>query len=90
MKNEESVLAWLAHQVESDEIEDVTDEMLDMLIEKSSNLAAFFCIWGLLTFLILLVKTIFFLTDPDFYWPACSLWLLKFFPPFFFIQIFRW
>ena len=43
LKNEESVLAWLAHQVESDEIEDVTDEMLDMLIEKSPNLAAFFC-----------------------------------------------
>lgn len=43
MKNEESVLAWLSHQVESDEIEDVTDEMLDMLIEKSPNLAAFFC-----------------------------------------------
>lgn len=43
LKNEESVLAWLAHQVESDEIEDVTDEMLDMLIEKSPNLAALFC-----------------------------------------------
>jgi hypothetical protein len=37
------VLAWLTHQVESDEIEDVTDEMLDMLIEKSPSLAAFFC-----------------------------------------------
>lgn len=43
LKNEESVLAWLTHQVESDEIEDVTDEMLDMLIEKSPSLAAFFC-----------------------------------------------
>ena len=43
MKNEESVLSWLTHQVESDEIEDVTDEMLDMLIEKSPSLAAFFC-----------------------------------------------
>ncbi|XP_045026962.1 uncharacterized protein LOC116925152 isoform X6 [Daphnia magna] len=42
LKNEESVLAWLTHQVESDEIEDVTDEMLDMLIEKSPSLAAFF------------------------------------------------
>ena len=43
LKNEEGVLAWLTHQVESDEIEDVTDEMLDMLIEKSPSLAAFFC-----------------------------------------------
>lgn len=36
-------MEWLAHQVESDEIEDVTDEMLDMLIQRSPNLAAFFC-----------------------------------------------
>ena len=43
LKNEESVLEWLTHQLESDEIEDVTDEMLDMLIEKSPSLAAFFC-----------------------------------------------
>ena len=43
LKNEEKVLDWLIHQVESDEIEDVTDEMLDMLIEKSPSLAAFFC-----------------------------------------------
>lgn len=43
LKNEESVLSWLTHQVESDEIEDVTDEMLDMLIEKSPSLAALFC-----------------------------------------------
>lgn len=43
LKNEEAVLEWLSHQVESDEIEDVTDEMLDMLISKSQSLAALFC-----------------------------------------------
>lgn len=43
LKNEESVLEWLTHQVESDEIEDVTDEMLDLLISKTPSLAAFFC-----------------------------------------------
>nr|CAG4638530.1 EOG090X0856 [Cyclestheria hislopi] len=42
LTNEEEVLAWLFHQVESDEIEDVTDEMLDMLIVKMPNLAVLF------------------------------------------------
>lgn len=43
LKNEEQVLEWLIHQVESDEIEDVTDEMLDMLIKRSKHLAVLFC-----------------------------------------------
>jgi hypothetical protein len=43
LKNEEQVLDWLIHQVESDEIEDVTDEMLDMLIKRSKHLAVLFC-----------------------------------------------
>lgn len=43
LKNEEKVLEWLIHQVESDEIEDVTDEMLDMLIQRSKHLAVLFC-----------------------------------------------
>lgn len=37
------MLEWLSHQVESDEIEDVTDEMLDMLISKMPSLAVLFC-----------------------------------------------
>ena len=40
---EEKVLEWLIHNVESDEIEDVTDEMLDTLIRKSTHLAVLFC-----------------------------------------------
>ncbi|GAB6029507.1 protein disulfide-isomerase precursor [Chamberlinius hualienensis] len=42
LMNEEKVLEWLVRQVETDEIEDVTDEMLDTLIKKSSNLAVLF------------------------------------------------
>ncbi|XP_046406800.1 uncharacterized protein LOC124171637 isoform X5 [Ischnura elegans] len=42
LEDEEKVLEWLVQQVESDEIEDVTDEMLDMLITKMSNLAVLF------------------------------------------------
>ena len=41
--NEEMVLAWLVEQTTSDMIEDITDEMLDKLIKKSSHLAVLFC-----------------------------------------------
>ena len=43
LSKEEEVLKWLSRQVQSDEIEDVTDEMLDMLIEKKKHLAVLFC-----------------------------------------------
>ena len=40
---EEEVLAWLLDQVENEMIEDVTDEMLDKLIDGTGHLAALFC-----------------------------------------------
>ncbi|KAJ4436885.1 hypothetical protein ANN_17017 [Periplaneta americana] len=43
LEDEEKVLQWLDHQVKSDEIEDITDEMLDMLIDKMPNVAVLFC-----------------------------------------------
>jgi hypothetical protein len=43
LSNEENVLIWLYHQVFTDEIEDVTDEMLDKLITTKENLVALFC-----------------------------------------------
>uniref|UniRef100_T1J1H2 Thioredoxin domain-containing protein n=1 Tax=Strigamia maritima TaxID=126957 RepID=T1J1H2_STRMM len=39
---EEEVLQWLIHQVESDEIEDVSDKMLQLLVEKEKHLAVLF------------------------------------------------
>ncbi|CAG0892261.1 unnamed protein product [Darwinula stevensoni] len=42
LTEEEKVLAWLIRQVEEDEIEDVTDEMLDLLIARSKFLAVLF------------------------------------------------
>ncbi|XP_021927612.1 uncharacterized protein LOC110833625 isoform X7 [Zootermopsis nevadensis] len=42
LEDEEKVLVWLEHQVKSDEIEDITDEMLDMLIEKMPHVAVLF------------------------------------------------
>ena len=43
LANEEQVLAWLVDQLASDMIEDITDEMLDKLIKKTSHLAVLFC-----------------------------------------------
>uniref|UniRef100_A0A146M1J4 Thioredoxin domain-containing protein n=1 Tax=Lygus hesperus TaxID=30085 RepID=A0A146M1J4_LYGHE len=42
LEDEEKVLAWLEKQQKSDEIEDITDEMLDMIIEKMSHVAVLF------------------------------------------------
>jgi hypothetical protein len=39
------VLAWLLHQLNEDEIEEVTDEMLDSLIANNLYVAALFCKW---------------------------------------------
>lgn len=40
---EEEVLAWLTNKVGSDEVEDVTDEILDKLIARVPHLAVLFC-----------------------------------------------
>ncbi|XP_055526876.1 uncharacterized protein LOC129719507 isoform X5 [Wyeomyia smithii] len=42
MEDEEEVLEWLERQTSSDEIEDVTDEMLDMIIDKMTHVAVLF------------------------------------------------
>ncbi|XP_035906322.1 uncharacterized protein LOC118509613 isoform X4 [Anopheles stephensi] len=42
LEQEEDVLEWLERQTNSDEIEDVTDEMLDMIIEKMQHVAVLF------------------------------------------------
>ncbi|XP_058125777.1 uncharacterized protein LOC131282825 [Anopheles ziemanni] len=42
LEQEEDVLEWLERQTNSDEIEDVTDEMLDMIVEKMQHVAVLF------------------------------------------------
>uniref|UniRef100_A0A182NJ40 Thioredoxin domain-containing protein n=1 Tax=Anopheles dirus TaxID=7168 RepID=A0A182NJ40_9DIPT len=42
LEQEEDVLDWLERQTNSDEIEDVTDEMLDMIVEKMQHVAVLF------------------------------------------------
>uniref|UniRef100_A0AAG5DAX4 Thioredoxin domain-containing protein n=1 Tax=Anopheles atroparvus TaxID=41427 RepID=A0AAG5DAX4_ANOAO len=42
LEQEEDVLEWLERQTSSDEIEDVTDEMLDMIVEKMTHVAVLF------------------------------------------------
>lgn len=43
LENEEAILQWLVSQQEKDEIEDVTDEMLDKLVKEGRTLAVLFC-----------------------------------------------
>lgn len=43
LENEDEILEWLVAQLEQDEIEDVTDEMLDKLIKDGKTLAVLFC-----------------------------------------------
>lgn len=43
LEDEDKVLDWFEHQVASDEIEDVTDEMLDIILTKMPHVAVLFC-----------------------------------------------
>lgn len=45
LHNEDEILQWLLAQLERDEIEDVTDEMLDRLVKEGKTLAVLFCKW---------------------------------------------
>lgn len=43
LEDEEKLLKWLEEQTNSDQIEDITDEMLDLITEKMSHVAVLFC-----------------------------------------------
>lgn len=43
LEDEEKLLKWLTDQTSSDQIEDITDEMLDLIIEKMPHVAVLFC-----------------------------------------------
>lgn len=43
VENEDEILEWLLSQLEKDEIEDITDEMLDHLIKDGKTIAVLFC-----------------------------------------------
>ncbi len=43
LNNENEILGWLIHQMKSDEIEEVTDEMLQKLIESFDKVAVVVC-----------------------------------------------
>lgn len=43
LEDEDSLLKWLEQQTTSDEIEDITDEMLDIILEKMPYVAVLFC-----------------------------------------------
>lgn len=43
LEDEESLLKWLEQQTKSDEIEDITNEMFDLILEKMPYVAVIFC-----------------------------------------------
>lgn len=43
LEDETTLLKWLEQQTTSDEIEDITDEMLDLILEKMPYVAVLFC-----------------------------------------------
>lgn len=43
LMKEEELLGWLLHQKRHSEIPDITDEMMDLLIESEKYLAVLFC-----------------------------------------------
>lgn len=43
LEDEQKLLKWLEEQTSSDQIEDITDEMLDLIIEKMPHVAVLFC-----------------------------------------------
>lgn len=43
LQDEDQMLHWLVEQLEKDEIEDVTDEMLDKLVKEGKTIAVLFC-----------------------------------------------
>lgn len=51
IEKEDEILEWLVNQLEKDEIEDVTDEMLDKMVKEGKTLAVLFCkSWVILLF----------------------------------------
>lgn len=43
LEDEDSLLKWLEQQTKNDEIEEVTDEMFELILEKMPHVAAIFC-----------------------------------------------
>lgn len=50
IENEDALLQWLIDQLQKDEIEDITNEMMDRLIKEGKNIAVFFCMYSMYTF----------------------------------------
>lgn len=47
--DEDEILHWLLNQVEKDEIEDVTEEMLEKYVKEGRTMAVLFCEFYILT-----------------------------------------
>lgn len=45
IEDEDALLHWLIDQLQKDEIEDITNEMMDRLIKEGKNIAVLFCMY---------------------------------------------
>jgi len=45
IEDEDALLRWLVDQLQKDEIEDITNEMMDRLIKEGKNIAVLFCMY---------------------------------------------
>lgn len=43
LMDEDEILHWLLSQIEKDEIEDITEDMLDKLVKEGRTMAVLFC-----------------------------------------------
>lgn len=41
--DEDEILHWLLSQIEKDEIEDITEDMLDKMVKEGRTMAVLFC-----------------------------------------------
>jgi len=53
IENEDALLHWLVDQLQKDEIEDITNEMMDRLIKEGKNIAVLFCMYFIRIFITL-------------------------------------
>lgn len=58
IENEDALLQWLIDQLQKDEIEDITNEMMDRLIKEGKTIAVFFCMYSIHIFNMYLRKLV--------------------------------
>lgn len=56
IEDEDALLHWLIDQLQKDEIEDITNEMMDRLIKEGKNIAVLFCMYWTIEMLLCFIN----------------------------------